>query len=334
MIIKFEDLKNEFKRILLDRQVREDLAEKSADNFARNDLDGVHTHGSIRFPSFIKSLDKGKIDINALAEKESAYGGYEVWNGNNGIGNINAKIAMDRAIELAKENGIGIVALKNTNHWMRGGTYAWQAADEGLVSISWTNSNSNMPMWGGKDNKLGNNPIVFGVPREDGKHIVVDTALAQFSYGKLEEYRLKGKELPIEGGYNKEGKLTKIPGEIEETKRTLPIGLWKGSSLAFVLDMVGLVLSGGNSTAMIDEIGEGNFRINQVFITIDPSKNLDMNEINKLVDKSIKEMKDADLVDSNRPMRYPGERALATREKQLKEGIEIEDKVWEKLKSL
>lgn len=334
MIITYEELKKEFKRILLSRGVDEDKAELSSTLFADNDLDGVHTHGSIRFPNFIKSLDDGKIDVNNEATKESGFNGYEVWNGNNGMGNINATIAMNRAMELADEYGIGLVALKHTNHCMRGGTYAWQAADKGYVSISWTNSYPLMPMWGGIDNKLGNNPIVFGVPRNENKHIIIDTALSQYSYGKLEEYKIKGEELPIFGGYDEQGNLTKNPGDIEKTKRVLPIGYWKGASLSFALDMVGLMLSGGNSAAMVDEKQNGNFDLVQVFICIDPKKNLNIEEINKDIDFSIKELKESKLVDESRGIRYPGERAISTREKNLRDGIKIEDIVWEKLKSL
>ena len=70
-----------------------------------------------------------------------------------------------RAISIAKENGIGCVVLKNTNHWMRGGTYGWQAADAGCIGICFTNTIANMPPWGGKEPKLGNNPLVIAVPR-------------------------------------------------------------------------------------------------------------------------------------------------------------------------
>ncbi len=334
MIVKFEDLRNEFERILLSRKIDQETASLSARLFAENDLDGIHTHGSIRFPSFIKSIDEGKIDIDKKAEKETGFNAYEVWNGNNGIGNVNASLAMDRAMDLAREYGIGLVALKNTNHCMRGGTYAWQAADEGFASISWTNSFSLMPMWGGKDNNLGNNPVVFGIPRSNKEHIVIDTAISQYSYGKLEQYRLDGKELPVYGGYNEKGELTKLPAEIEKTKRVLPIGYWKGSSIAFALDMLGLILTNGNSTAMVDKNGEGNYRLNQVFIAIDPSKNIGMEEVNKNIDFSIGELKKARLVDESRGIRYPGERAISTREKNLKDGIEIHDEIWEKLKSL
>ena len=80
---------------------------------------------------------------------------------------------MQRAIALAKENNIGCVTVKNTNHWMRGGTYGWQAADAECIGICITNAIATMPPWGGIKPRLGNNPLVIAVPRTEG-HVVLD----------------------------------------------------------------------------------------------------------------------------------------------------------------
>ena len=101
-------------------------------------------------------------------------------------------------IELAKEFGIGCVALGNTNHWLRGGSYGWQAAEAGCVGICWTNTQPNMPAWGARDRRIGNNPFIMAVPREGG-HVVVDIAMAQFSYGQMDNKALRGEMLPVPG---------------------------------------------------------------------------------------------------------------------------------------
>ena len=160
------------------------------------------------------------------------------------------------ACEIAKTSGIGLVALGNNNHWMRGGTYGWQAAEEGLIGICWTNTMPNMPAWGGKDCRIGNNPIVMAIPRSNGEHVVVDCAVSQFSYGKIESYRLSGQQLPVPGGYNKDGELTTDPGQIEETWRVLPMGYWKGSGLSILMDLIATILSGGNSVADVGSFGD------------------------------------------------------------------------------
>lgn len=179
--IKYEDMVKEFKRVLLGRGFSREDAQAAAELFAQNSLDGVYSHGLNRFPRVVEYLDKGTIDPHARAQCVMAMGAAERWDGHRGFGPLNAKLAMNRACELAKLYGIGMVALGNNNHWMRGGTYGWQAAEQGCIAICWSNTMPNMPAWGGVDRKIGNNPIVFAVPGPNGNHVVVDCAVSQFS---------------------------------------------------------------------------------------------------------------------------------------------------------
>ena len=162
-------------------------------------------------------LRKGEIDPAAEAECIASFGAMERWDGKRGFGPLNAKHAMDRAVELAHQFGIGMVALGNNNHWMRGGTYGWLAAEKGCIGICWSNTAPNMPAWGAKDCRIGNNPIILAVPRSDGQHVMVDCALSQFSYGKLESTRLAGRQLPVPGGCDEDGQLTTDPAAIEKS---------------------------------------------------------------------------------------------------------------------
>ena len=137
-----------------------------------NTLYGVYSHGINRVSQFIDFVKKGIVHIDAAAEKVESFGSIERWDGNFGSGVINAIKCTSRAIELAKANGMGLVALRNTNHWMRGGYYGWQAANEDCISILFTNTQPNMPAWGGQESRIGNNPFVVSIPRAEG-HIVL-----------------------------------------------------------------------------------------------------------------------------------------------------------------
>ena len=228
MRVKYEDMVNEFKRVLAKYGFTEENAADAAGIFAQNSLAGVYSHGLNRFPRVIEYLKKGEIDPQVTAGCEMAMGAFERWNGHRGFGPLNAKKAMDRAVELAKQYGIGVVALGN-NHWMRGGSYGWQAADQGCIGICWSNTQPNMPAWGGVDKKIGNNPFIMAIPRSNGEHVVIDCAVSQFSYGKMEDCRLKGTQLPVPGGYDTKGNLTTDPAEIEKSWRVLPMGYWKAA---------------------------------------------------------------------------------------------------------
>ncbi len=256
MRVAYETMLAEFERVLKKYGFTADRAHDAAEIFAQNSLAGVFSHGLNRFPVAVDYLKKGEIDPAAEAECVASFGSMERWDGHRGFGPLNAKRAMDRAVELAKQNGIGLVALGNNNHWMRGGTYGWQAADAGCIGICWSNTCPNMPAWGAKDNHIGNNPLILAVPRSNGEHVMVDCALSQFSYGKLETTRLAGKQLPVVGGYDEEGNLTTDPAAIEKTRRMIPIGYWKGSGLSILLDMIATVLTNANSVAKIGTFGD------------------------------------------------------------------------------
>src|SRR5205814_7251856 len=127
-----------------------------------------------------------------------------------------------------------------------------------------TNTIANMPPWGGIKPGLGNNPLVIAIPRRQG-HIVLDMAISQFSYGKLQEYQLAGKLLPVPGGYDNDGILTTDAKKIRESRRILPIGYWKGSGLSLMLDLLVAGLSGGRTVAQISAQGE-EYGLSQIFI--------------------------------------------------------------------
>lgn len=331
MRVNFKDMLNEFKRVLIKKGFSEEDAYESAKLFAENSLDGVYSHGVNRFPRVIQYIDKGYINVNAKAKKVDSFGSLERWNGNLGMGNINAKVCMDRAIELAKEHGVGIVAIGNTNHWMRGGAYGWQAANAGCIGLCWTNTMPNMPAWGAKDRRIGNNPFIMAIPRSNGEHVVVDAAMSQFSYGKIEEHKFKGTQLPVPGGYDSEGNISTDPVEIEKTWRVLPIGFWKGSGMSIALDLIASILSGGNSTTDIGRMTEDEYGISQVLIAIDPSK-FNIPEItDDVINNVIEDVKSSEPEKEGGRISYPGERVIATRKENLEKGIPVNEAIWQEI---
>lgn len=328
MRVPYEVMLKEFERVLLKKGLDKKIASEAATNFANTSLDGVYSHGINRFPRVISYIDNKVINVEAEPVCEMQCGALERWNGNLGLGNTNAIKATDRACELAKENGVGVVALRNTNHWMRGGAFGWQAADKGCIGICFTNTMPNMPAYGAKDSRIGNNPFIIAVPRSSGEHVVVDCALSQFSYGKIEEYKLKEKELPVYGGYDSNGEVTTNAAEIEKTGRVLPIGFWKGSGLSIVLDMVAAILSGGNSVGDIGQKGGEEAAISQVFIAIDPTKLSTSSEIDQTVDKILEYVKGSEPVKEEGVILYPGESSLNTRKENMEKGIPVREELW------
>ena len=331
--ISFAELKAEFKRVLVKKGCDEATADLSAQLMTETSCDGVYSHGVNRFPRVVEYIDKGYIDVKAKPTKTDGMGAFERWNGNLGLGNVNAKLSMDRAIALAREHGIGCVALANTNHWLRGGSYGWQAADAGCVGICWTNTQPNMPAWGARDRRIGNNPFIMAVPRKEG-HVVVDIAMAQFSYGQMENKALRGELLPVPGGYDEQGNLSCDPKEIAKTWRVLPIGYWKGSALSIVLDLVATVLSGGRSVSAIGKMTSDEYSLSQMFIAMDATRIAGEDYLAAAVNEVLDNLHGSTRVDPARPVLYPGENSLAIRNSNLANGIPVDDGVWAKIQSL
>ncbi|MBM4761187.1 3-dehydro-L-gulonate 2-dehydrogenase [Bacillus sp. B15-48] len=332
MFVTFAEMKSLIKKALLAAGLNEEQAEICAQVHTESSRDGIESHGLNRVPRFIDSVHNGWVNLNSELELVDQFGVIERYDGNLGIGIINAKKATNRAIELAKQNGVGIVALRNTNHWMRGGTYMWDLVEQGLMGISWTNTESCMPAWGSAEKNVGNNPFCMGIPREAGP-VVLDMAMSQFAWGKLQVTQLAGEQLPIPGGFDSEGQLTTDPGQINESGRILPTGYWKGSSLAILLDLFATVLADGNSTAKMDRLSEGScVGCTQIFMAFDPKRFISEQEMERIIEETITGIKNVQPAQEGKEIRYPGEGQMANRKRSQTEGIHADESVWEEVK--
>lgn len=332
MQISSRQMQDVLYRLFIKYKFLETQARSLAKIYTESTLDGVSSHGINRVPLFIKYVEDGVVIVDAEAKKVETFGSIERWDGNLGPGVTNAVKCTNRAIELAKLHGMGIVALRNTNHWMRGGTYGWQAADAGCISILFTNTQPNMPPWGGMDSRLGNNPLVVSIPREQG-HIVLDMAISQFAFGKINDYKLRGEKLPYAGGWDDNNELSNDPEKILLKERGLPIGYWKGSALSMILDMLATLLAAGDSTYKIG-LKEYETGISQVYLCINPeifnNKALEEKLLNEIIDYS----HDVEPMHPGNKVYYPGERTLQTRARNLKNGITVSEEVWQQVMEL
>jgi 3-dehydro-L-gulonate 2-dehydrogenase len=332
VIVTAQEMQQCFTAILQQLGFDSGRAQQCAEIFTNNSIDGVYTHGVNRFPRFAKYVRDGIVKINASPTLINAMGALEQWNGNLGPGVLNAKHATGRAMELASQQGLGCVALADTNHWMRAGAYGWQAAKAGFVFIGWTNTIANMPAWGAVDARLGNNPLVLALPYGD-EAIVLDMAMSQFSFGAMEAAVIRNEKMPVNAGFDDSGNLTDDPAAVIATRRLIPVGYWKGSGLALLLDILSVVLSGGKSTQEIskDKIECG---LSQVFIAIDSKRLPGQSSITKAVQGIIDDFHSAVPVDEKQKISFPGERVLATRKQNTTNGIPVQKKIWDMITRL
>jgi 3-dehydro-L-gulonate 2-dehydrogenase len=330
--ISFEEVRGVLTDKLTERHFSYEDASLSARLFTESSCDGVYSHGINRFLWYIDDIEKKYIKIGTSPRLIKRNGVLEQWDGQLGPGNLNAFRCTEHAVKMAREHGVSCVALAHTNHWMRGGTYGWQAADKGCLAIMWSNTTGNMPPWGGVVPTIGNNPFVMAVPRSKG-HVVLDFSQSMFSFGKLSTYKNMREQLPFDGGYDLDGNLTRDPDAIEASMRPLPIGMWKGSGLAIMLDLFAMILSGGKSTMELRR-RDHEFGVSQIFIVIAPGSDIYDSSRELLLDQIIDDIKETPVIDEHHPVRYPGEKTIEIRKENLRKGIPVQKEIWDRICSL
>ena len=327
-LIPFAQMKDTIKKAFINVGLSEDDAELCATVHTQSSADGVYSHGLNRVERFCNYVKEGYVDVKACVDVVKKNGCICILDGNRGIGIKNAITAVNKAMELASAHGVGIVALRNTTHWMRGGSYGLMAAQKGYMAICFTNTESCMPAWGAVNNHLGNNPFVIALPQGDDV-MLLDMAMSQYSYGKLTTTRLAGEKLPYPGGFDENGVLTDDPGAIEKSMRILPTGMWKGAAMTIMLDALAAALSAGSCTKEIDEINRGSCTgCSQIFMVFDP-KSFAGAEMTQHITKTVCDYVNASEPDEHTSLVcYPGQRSLMRRKKNMAEGIPADDGVF------
>ncbi len=293
----------------LTRFMGEEDARHFAEIFAGNSLDGIYSHGMNRYPRYISDMESGLCDPKVTkAEKVGGFGALEVYDAHFGVGPLIAEQMTARAIELAKAHGIACVALRN-------------------------NTCMNLTAWGTLEPSTGNNPITFAIPREKGS-LVMDMAVSQYAYGKLEIMAQEGKMLDTPCGYDADGNPTCDPQKICESGRMMPMAMWKGSALSIMLDLCASMLSAGRTSRMIGLMSDGEKGMSQVFIAIHPAAVVDMKAVEAQMEETIAFLHSLPPIEGGRGVHAPGEGLDRTRAKNRENGIPVTEETWCKILEL
>ena len=216
----------------------------AADVFLRSTLRNVGHHDVYSLSSHIRAVVSGKQNANPDFKKLAAFGALESWDGGNGIGPVMCAYAMDRAIELADIHGIGLCAMRNTNHFLAAAPYVERAAERGYIALMLAKGGASMGMSGRTERSMSALPMGFAYQTEKDYPVMLDICLAYASNGKLNEMAAKGEQTPSWWGADPEGNPTTDPSEILKGTRW-PIGGHKGYSLAMLGEVLTAVLSMG-----------------------------------------------------------------------------------------
>ena len=160
------------------------------------DMMGLHTHGVVRIPAYTNRLRSGGVDARAAIHVDKRAPSLAVVDGANGLGTVVGSKALDAALEMVSETGIAYVGCKNSNHFGALAPYALQACDAGYVFAGGTNASTTMAPWGGKEARMGNNPLCIAAPCRDGAHFILDMAMSVAARGKIRAAHGSGDPIP------------------------------------------------------------------------------------------------------------------------------------------
>jgi L-2-hydroxycarboxylate dehydrogenase (NAD+) len=328
MNITVEQERSIIESILKRMNVSAEDASIVADVTVDADLKGFSSHGIGRFPQYIKGLKAGTIAQDAEISTENETVSMALLNGNHKFGHVVTYNAMEIAIKKAKETGIGVVGVHNSNHFGVAGYYSDMAIMNDMIGIVIANTEPAVAPIGGKEPIIGTNPIAIGIP-SNKNYVSVDMATSASARGKLLEAQRKGEKIPENVALDADGNPT-IDPESALKGSILPFGAHKGYALSFMIE----ILAGPLVRAAFGKQVTGTANPNKMctkgdlVMAIDPSKFSDLETFKEEVDDFIEEVKGSGNVF------IPGDMEVRNIKNRKESGIDIDETLMKQIKEI
>ncbi|KAK2747084.1 hypothetical protein FQN57_002339 [Myotisia sp. PD_48] len=287
------------------------------------DLRGIDTHGINRIPSYMERIRQGVLDPEASPSLNQITPVVAHMDARNGFGFVAASQAMDRAIEMARTFGIGMVSVFNSNHFGMSASFVQQAVDADMMSLVFTNSSPALPVWGGRDKLMGVSPIACGAPcGANSIPFILDMAPSVAARGKIYKALRREESIPDGWALDENGSSTTNPAAALKGVM-LPMGGPKGSALAIMMDVFSGVLSGsafaGQVTGPYDPSKPAN--VGHFIMAIKPDLFIGLDEFKQRMDYLYQRVVGCEKMQGVDRIYYPGEIEINTAQKRRQEGI-------------
>ena len=250
-------------------------ARKAAEALVDADLHGTVTHGLKNLRGYVSGLLNGRINPRPSMRDVGGAKAARVISADNGLGHVAGHVGMERAIELAREYGVGTVFVRDSNHYGASGYWARLPLRQNMVGFSFTTASARIAPWGGKESVVGNNPPAWALPSrvasndelppDEAESLFLDIALSVVAGNRLDIYKRRGEPIPAGWALDGEGEPTTNPTEAQSNGTYAPLGDYKGSGMAIVLAGITAFLSG----AKFDDERNGTGGTNHWFAAYD-----------------------------------------------------------------
>jgi L-2-hydroxycarboxylate dehydrogenase (NAD+) len=299
------------------------------------ELVGAPSHGLSRLKMYCDRISKKLINPKPKIKIKKISQSIAHIDANNSIGFVAADVAIKAAISNAKKTGIGLVAVKNSGHYGLSGYYAEQAVKKGLMVMVFTNAPPAVAPHGALKSLFGTNPICFGTPTGSKVPFILDTSISMINRGKIRVAARDGGKIPEGVALDKFGKPTTDPKKALEGVQ-LPIAGFRGSGLAWMVDILSGVLTGSNHAGRVKDPFtdfSGPQNIGHLFFVLKPNLFVG-NSFNKRIKDNIKTIKRLPKIKGVKEILYPGQSKFNRYKNNLKKEIKITKNVLEDLNSL
>tara|TARA_B100001121_G_scaffold290829_1_gene291054 strand:- start:1511 stop:2518 length:1008 start_codon:yes stop_codon:yes gene_type:complete len=287
------------------------------------ELVGAPSHGVARIVSYCKRIKKRVINSKPKVKIKKITTSITSIDADNAIGFVGADLGINHAIINAKKSGIGFVSVRNSGHFGLSGYYAERAAKKGLVAFCFTNAPPAIAPHGAKKTLFGTNPICFACPTGTKIPFVLDTSISMINRGKIRRAAKLGKKIPLGVALDKYGNPTTNPNKALQGLQ-LPIAGFKGSGLAWMVDILAGVLTGSNHGGKVKDPFDdfsGPQNIGHLFIVF--KANLFVNNYIKRIKENLKRVKKLPKIKGVKRIYFPGENKVARLKENSKKEISI-----------
>ncbi len=336
MKIDVASLKSLAAEVLRRAGVPDDEAVMASDILVEADMMGIGTHGVLRLEGYVGRMRSGGINPAANITQVRRSASLALVDGADGLGPVVGGQALDLGIEMSKESGIAYIGCRNSNHFGALAPYAFRACEAGLVFIGGTNASTTICPWGGKEARLGNNPMSIAAPRMGAFHFILDMAMSVAARGKIRAARDKGEAIPEGWAIDKDGRPATDP-VAALGGYLLPVGGHKGSGLSMAIDILSGVLTGGrflNTVASWVDTPELPSGVGHFFLLIDPDRLIGNDIFLAAMDSFCNIVLSTPAAEESAPVTLPGYGHQKHRQQVLEHGVEIPAQLLDSLRVL
>jgi LDH2 family malate/lactate/ureidoglycolate dehydrogenase len=322
------------KEILCRVGVSTDHAETLMSSLLDSDQKGIHTHGIYRLPTYLKQIKLGNINPRPNITKIRDNSLVSLIDGDDGLGAVVSHYAMQEAIRVSSERGIGVVGVRKSNHFGTASYYAEMPVKLNQIGIVFSNASPGIAPTGSLKPVLGNNPWSISVPTNMDYPITLDIANSVVARGKIRFAAMKGESIPFGWAINKFGEPTTNPQEALEGA-ILPIGDYKGYGITLMIDILSGVLTGaqfGDGVAEIEQDGKRNN--GHLFLSLNIEAFMEITEFKQRIDELIRIVKAAPKIKEEIDIVLPGEKEWLRKLSQVKDSVQIPEQMFTIITSL